>query len=182
MLDNLKEKYANIILGLQAVQQTETTHQATSAPSSSSSSSSSTTSTTTIMSVAEQRPFLMTVCTAINKIASEIFRGPHASPLEKKEVDNQWKRGIKKEFETILSDAAMQLDATAAMEVFKVQVMRMMRLADECHILQWFSTFERRSWIDTLECSMTFAQIVFYTHRLRYYQQRAPLEVPAVSQ
>jgi len=177
LLDNLKEKYANIILGLQAVKQRETTHQATTSASSSSSSSS-----TTTMSVAEQRPFLITVCTAINKIASEIFSGPHASSLKKKEIDNQWKRGIKKEFETILLDAAMQLDATAAMEVFKVQVMRMMRLADECHILQWFSTFEKRSWIDTLECSMTFAQIIFYTHRLRYYQQRAPLEVPAVSQ
>ena len=55
---------------------------------------------------------------------------------------------------------------------FAVQIMNIMQVADEVKLIPWKSVLEKKEWIDALECSTTFAQIVFYIARLRFYQTR----------
>ena len=167
LLDNLTKKYNNIVLGLNRLKQmqTETTH-----------AHATNTTTTASLSLDARQKFLKAIRNAIAKLADGICKSTSIGS----EIDGKWRKGsLKKTFVEALN-MATQLDAQAAMEVFKVQIMLMVRLANACELIPWRTVLEEREWVDALKCSTTFAQLVFYTHRLRFYQTRPPVAVEGV--
>ena len=163
LMDNLKKRERNIVAGIRRTQQImhdrsdikkETAAPPAPAPAPAPTLPNVNVTTTTA------RNFLMNVSSAINRILAELCK--------KKRVAF---RSSREEFETSLNDAT-RMEPAAAMQVFKVQITKMMKLADDNDLIPWKMTLEKTKWLDALDCSTTFAQMVFYVHRLRYYQKR----------
>lgn len=134
-----------------------------------SSSSSSTTSTNSIVNTTSIQKYLGDIRSSISKLATYICKLPSGQ-------NQMTVKGTRKDFLDSLNSAVL-MEPKVAMDVFKVQIMFMMNTANEAHLIPWRSLIEERKWIDALECSKTFAQIVFYAARLRFYQTRPPLVV-----
>ena len=148
LMDNLKKRYKNIVNGLQQVKQIVSNHSNTEQ------------AVVTEDATSTARDFLMNVKSALIRIVAEICKTKRVAF-----------RDNRSELEASLNDAT-QMEPSAALEVFKVQIMKIMRLADANTLIPFRTPLERRKWIDALECSTTFGQIVFYVHRLNYYQKR----------
>ena len=148
LMDNLKKRYKNIVNGLQQVKQIVSNHSNTEQ------------AVVTEDATLTARDFLVNVKSALIRIVAEICKTKRVAFRDNRSA-----------LEASLNDAT-QMEPSAALEVFKVQIMKIMRLADANTLIPFRTPLERRKWIDALECSTTFGQIVFYVHRLNYYQKR----------